>query len=94
MSGSTVDHVHEWVREGVHGYTPALGRKGAIHRCAREADVSERRIEAILHGEVRRVWADEYLAIRTAYRAWCRDRSIRLSVELAAIEAELNGITE
>lgn len=94
MSCSTTGEVEGWVRAGVHGYTPALGRKAAIHRCARDVGLTERRIEAILHGEVRRVWADEYLAIRHAYSAWCRNRALRLNDELAAIEAELNGIVE
>lgn len=37
-----------------------LGKAEAVHRVARELGLNSRRVLAILHGEISRVWADEH----------------------------------
>lgn len=68
MSGSVVDQARDYLREGVEAHS-ADGRKRAVHTLSREVALSPRRVLAILHGEVKRIWADEYFAIQ----AWHRD---------------------
>lgn len=68
MSGSVVDQARDYLREGVDARSNE-GRKRAVHALSREVPLSPRRVLAILHGEVKRLWADEYIAIH----AWHRD---------------------
>ncbi len=67
MSGSVVDRARDLLQEGVEARLPE-GRKRAVHALSRELPLSPRRVLAILHGEVKRIWADEYIAIQSWHR--------------------------
>ena len=92
MSVSTTDEARNWVREGVAAFAPSMGRKAAFHHLALTARSTSRRLEAISYGEVKRLWADEYLALKAAYRSWCRMKVQRTERELAQMRLDLEKL--
>ena len=72
----------------------AEGRGRAAAWAARQLGVSPRRVLAVLHGEVRRIWADELQAAQAAYRRLLAEEEARslaraalLAVERARLDA-------
>ena len=93
MSGSSVDDVRAMLAEGVE--RPGVPRKQAVPMLAREVRVmSARRILAILHGEVQRLWDDEAEAVRRWYVEFLRleaERAQRRAEALLARRARLDA---
>jgi hypothetical protein len=70
------------------------GRARAAAWAARQLGVSERRVLAVLHGEVRRVWADEMDRARAVHRAWLAEQMRRLDLERASIAVRLAALED
>lgn len=66
-----------------------VGFKLAIAQVARWCGLSERRVRAVEHGEVRTVLLHEMRLVEAGYSAWCQRRAERLSAELQQVEADL-----
>ncbi len=57
------------------------GAERAICSVARELGLSKSRVTQILRGNVRRFWADEYLAARERYARFCARQAAALALE-------------
>ena len=69
------------------------GRQRAAAWAARRLGITPRRLLAVVHGEVRRVWADEWVRARQVYRAFLAEeerRSLALAAQLAAERGRLD----
>lgn len=64
------------------------GRGRAAAWTARQLGVTPRRVLAVLHGEVRRVWADEMDRARAVYRTWLHEEARRLDAQAGRLQAE------
>ena len=62
--------MRDWVGQGVNARRD-LGASEAVWQVARELGVKPRRVLAIMRGEVRRVWADEWAKARAWHAADC-----------------------
>jgi len=71
-----------------------LGRSEAVWRAARELGLSQRRVMAILRGEVGRVWADELDAARFWYARHCAEQAGRLDHQAALLRARAEALRE
>ena len=76
------------VTSALFGSRADQGRQRAAAWTARQLGVSPRRVLAVLHGEVRRVWADEMDRARSVYRTWLRDEARRLEDRAGRLQAE------
>jgi hypothetical protein len=76
-----------YVRTAI-GSRSDCGRANAVHEAARELHLKPRRVLAILHGEARRVWADELTIARGWYRSHV-ERQARLLEHEAAVSRKL-----
>ena len=75
--------MHRYVAASVaaHG---ERGQQEAVYRTARALGISSRRVLGILHGEVKRVWADELARARRWQRAEL-DRAVAHYAHQAAL---------
>ena len=64
------------------------GRQRAAAWAARRLGITPRRLLAVVHGEVRRVWADEWLRARQVYRALVAEEERRSLAQAALFAAE------
>ena len=64
------------------------GQARAVAWAARQLGVTPRRVLAVVHGEVGRVWADEMDRAREVYRNWLREESRRLEAQAVLLQAE------
>lgn len=88
MSGSTLtDQFQEMVRQEV-GSRRATGLKGAFREVARLYNLTERRVRAAWHGELRSVRAEEWENVRTRRREALHLRQEQIRQELASLEEE------
>lgn len=87
---AAIDEFSGPIRRMVQAERSHVGFKAAVAQVARWCGLSERRVRAVEHGEVRAVLLHEMRSVEAGYAKWCREHSRRLSAELAEIEAELN----
>jgi hypothetical protein len=66
----------------------SLPQKAAAARVAGRYSVTARRVLAVVHGEVTRVWADEMDNARQVWRGFAERQHARLSAEAAKYAAE------
>ena len=96
MSGSLVDESRSYIQDALDARA-SDGRKRAIHAVAREIQftpLTPRRVAAILHGEVNRLWADEYLAIQTWRHRWMRSQRERMASEIEQLDRALETMEQ
>lgn len=88
MSASTItSQFQEMVRQEV-GARRAIGLKGAFREVARLYSLTERRVRAAWHGELRSVRAEEWESVRVRRLEMLRVRQEQLRQELASLEEE------
>ena len=93
MSGSVVDEARGYLQDALDARS-SDGRKRAVHAVARELRFTPRRVAAILHGEVGRLWADEYLAIRSWRLRWMQAQRDRMLTEISEFDAALEAMEQ
>ena len=84
--------IHEFcgpIRRMVQTERRQVGFKAATARVARWCGLSERRVRAVEHGEVKAVLLHEMRSVEAAYVRWCRQQEVRLDAELAQLRADL-----
>lgn len=93
MSGSLVDESRGYIQDALDARA-SDGRKRAMHAVARELRFTPRRVAAILHGEVGRLWADEYLAIQTWRQSWIRSQRDRMANEIEQLDRAIQSMEQ
>ena len=72
----------------LHAEAGSQAKKAAVAAVARRYGISPRRVLAVVHGEVGRVWADEMDRARVVYRRFVDRQQRRLQDRLAELAAE------
>ncbi|NHN83645.1 hypothetical protein GOB93_03195 [Acetobacter musti] len=89
MSGSTAsDQFREMIREEVSARR-ASGLKRAFSEVARFFGLTERRVRAAWHGELRHVSADEFSQVRDRRLASLRARQAQIAADIAQLGEDL-----
>lgn len=96
MSGSTLSDQFQNAISAEVEARRARGLKAAFSEVARLFGLTERRVRACWHHEIRRVSADEFEAVRTRRRALLVQRHEQLEREMAVLAATLDaeGLTQ
>ena len=91
MSGSTLSDQFQNAISAEIEARRARGLKAAFSEVARLFGLTERRVRACWHHEIRRVSADEFEAVRTRRRALLVQRPVQLASETADLAPHLKA---
>ena len=92
MSCTEAEQSRGFLRDYIAGERH-LGQAEALYRAHLKTGLTERRLLSILRGQVPRIWADEWTALREWHSSWLEQREARLLHEIEIMRARRAEIT-